>query len=1160
MFPRRPPTVLIALLAVVLTPAALAPAAERDKPTADDRPGVRSMSVTFDDPPFERGLSVERGKGSNLKPAKIGPDGTTAWRVEKGNVPGRLYLRAIRFRVTDPALLAEPRPVDVAVEYLADDVDRVFLYAATADGWTRVASGNKSKGGKWRTLKVQIDAPRFGDKSKSNDEGYGLQFVGVNGPVAVRSVRVDAYETRGREVDWGRLLRPADPIPVGAEGQPVFLFRPVDGNAVEIDIGSLAQQDRPVDWRMRLSTWDGKAVGSAVSGRTTVAAGGMTPLRIPLNLAGLPLGPYQASLELRLESDGPPMVTQTVDLGVLDGDAFALDKAKDEEFMFGLDVANMHIYDADTPVAAAWYKAMGVDVLRGLPHKGHPTAENMQAAYEFMDKNDLRAGIHMYPPMPNKQGEMDADLLAERTALLADWTARRAGRGAGRSPFIEIGNEPDLTGFWPGSMQSYIDAMVPLAKAAKAAREKAGLTADDILIANGGLSFAGREGDRRSREFLQLLPPDLLDAIAYHAHGPGVGAERRRLDILRDVMKGTAAEGLPVFDTETGVAGGDNSGLAEQARTAVEKLVYAQAQGMPTMIYFRLFMEGNNRYGMTENLNQPRPSVLAYRQLVRGLRGTRFARALHADADVPGGMPGLQAYLFRRPVDGGADGWALVYFTEEAARFDMTLRLAKGKTTVAAATLRDLYGNESPATVTGNGVTVKVTGEPTYLLWSADTPPEGVGFEPPMLTASADESLPTGRTSTVDVVVRNPTDRPMSARLEASAAARVPIEVRTPSRSVEVPVGGTVTVPVEVVVGEADAPLAMPRWWRLFPDAAGDSAASAKAVPESLPESGGGTTAGTWAWSDDGASLNFAKLVDGGARENRRVVGYATLDSPAAAALPVAADADWRMAWYVNGERVYSTLADGNGHGGPGAHAFELPLRRGVNVIAFECLAGTGGWDVEWYGPRERARLESGGVPADRLSLALRVGGEVLARRDVDLPLLAPLPDGGADGLTEESSAADLLRAVAARQPLAVAGEESVTNRYAAEPDQSRWYAGPADLSATAWLLRRGDGLMLVAAVRDDAAAAGDGVSVCVARPDGTPLFRGPLQKRPASDADSPLPADAVYVGVIPADQLAHGPLRVSLRVTDQDGREAVKQTLDAGDLDRPERGRLVNR
>lgn len=64
------------------------------------------------------------------------------------------------------------------------------------------------------------------------------------------------------------------------------------------------------------------------------------------------------------------------------------------------------------------------------------------------------------------------------------------------------------------------------------------------------------------------------------------------------------------------------------------------------------------------------------------------------------------------------------------------------------------------------------------------------------------------------------------------------------------------------------------------------------------------------------------------------------------------ASADWWMTWTVNGKQVYTTLPQGNGSAGsPTGHVFDIPLKKGRNIIAVKVLAGSQGWVIQIADP-----------------------------------------------------------------------------------------------------------------------------------------------------------------------------------------------------------------
>jgi hypothetical protein len=320
-------------------------------------------------------------------------------------------------------------------------------------------------------------------------------------------------------------------------------------------------------------------------------------------------------------------------------------------------------------------------------------------------------------------------------------------------------------------------------------------------------------------------------------------------------------------------------------------------------------------------------------------------------------------------------------------------------------------------------------------------------------------------------------------------------------------------------------------------------------------------------------SLDFARLF-GGYRERRPVLGFAYLDSSSAAVLPVAASADWWMAWYVNGKRVYSTLKTGNRHGSLADHIFELPLRAGQNIIAFQCLSGSAGWSIEWAGPRERALAVSGGVPPDRLHAVLEdEQGRRLAERVLPLELQPAIP---ALGPTADPKQPESWRFL---EPLGLLGEAEVTNRFAGEPDPSRWYQGPEDLSAVVWLREDGERLLLLTVVRDDMREpssgvgptdTGDALRVVFSGLDGKVLVDQTLTAAGKAGANQGearvlmrqwpgMGTVTCYLLPLGSDAVSESAFRLNLRVLDRD-RGLQKQTLDLGNVDRPKQGRLVHR
>ena len=445
--------------------------------------------------------------------------------------------------------------------------------------------------------------------------------------------------------------------------------------------------------------------------------------------------------------------------------------------------------------------------------------------------------------------------------------------------------------------------------------------------------------------------------------------------------------------------------------------------------------------------------------MVERLRYHKFVASLPFDEQT--GTQGVEAFLFAEQGASGAPTGrkTLVVWSLKPAQLNLNLQLDKVGQTVSNAQVYDLYGNASAPRLTGQTAGFVVGDEPVYLTWNSPGGAEAVEVVQPLLTVQNQQPLLAGQTTPLTLLARNPTDKPLRATLKIEVSSRLPLQVAPATRTIELAPGATQTVEIDATLGRADAPLALPRWWKVFldPDLDKLSAADYARVPDALP----GAKAGQYVWAPDNR-LDFAAL-GAGTREKRPAIAYATLDAPAAMTLPVAASADYWMAWYLNGQKVLDTLRTGNAGDSLAAHLFELPLKKGRNVLAVVVLSGSAGWDIEFGGPRERALALTNSAP-DKLSVSLQADGKVLAEQEVPLQLRAPIAS-----IATASEGYDDWQAL---EPTALLGEDEVTNFWVKEPDQSRWYRGEADLSAQVWLRESGDKLHLFVAATDDKSVA----------------------------------------------------------------------------------------
>ncbi|MEM6562556.1 MAG: hypothetical protein AAF656_13215, partial [Planctomycetota bacterium] len=670
---------LLVAVVCVLT-MGLTPPAE-----AKSAPGTDVVSVDFANG-GEAGIDVV-AENADVMPNIPGiGDGDPLGRglVVNGIDPQRQWMRLASLRITDEAFLAaDHAAVDLEVAYHLPAWGAVEVEVRTGNGWRSVTQlWGDSKN--WKTVTVRLTPEDMtGDMP--------IRFAAANGTLHLKYVRLTGYRASGPNVHWDRLLIVDELTPTTPDG--LFAFTPGDVGT-RVKVSNVAGEAAKVDWSLQLFDQSGQGVAQD-SGTATVPAGSSSRFLATLDTAGLPLGPYRG--ELALSVDGVSAGVTPIVLGLIDDGPRTLPRAADgDAYWFGLDASHGSLNPSGTPIMYAYYDLMGVDILRGTPNTSESIAglSDLDALAQRMYKlaeHGMRASFIMFPDDWRKDGtayENDRLKRLERLAAVAD---RFGGQGVGEVPMMELGNEPDLPQFYGDPVEQYVDAYHAAYDAIKATT---GGQKTDVGI--GGLCFHSAVGDRNARRILELLEPDKVDAWTYHAHGPGVESERkgyeRQVDAIRRHVRGNVDEQLakPMYETESGVAAAGFDNAQEQARTTVEKQVYAMSVGMRTLMYFRLVFGGpEGSYSMTMRLdasedhargewNQPRASVLAYRQLVRQLRHHEFVTMVDA------GVSGVEAYLFARD-----DRRVLVTFNTEPRRH--TLFVRTGPTD--AATITDMYGN-----------------------------------------------------------------------------------------------------------------------------------------------------------------------------------------------------------------------------------------------------------------------------------------------------------------------------------------------------------------------------------------------------------------------------------------------------------------------------------
>ncbi len=1008
--------------------------------------GPRDAFILFNKEPVMRGMDFDR---AGMSPVLLTVNGVQHWAWQGGESRGaETWWHALMLRMTDPRFRDSAMPaVDITVNFRHAPDAPVNLFGDTATGSREVASGwGRNEG--WQTMRTEVDDAKFArtdyhsEPAQRKSDGFDLRFNSCNAPVEARSVFVRGYD-RDVAPDFRRLLRFTS-LDMGRE---LFIVRPGEKLKLSLNLRNLARVPLKGDYALTLTDDLDKVLWKR--GAATEIGSGAYALLVAFDATGLKQGLYTLSLGVgRADKDGNREELLNPAINLLISEQSVIPKAKPGDFLYGVDPG----VDFRDDRWMQWLDFMGCDITRGNGANENP--DEWTAAFAAWDRHGIQNSVFWNVPYDRDPAVLETKTLA--AVANAEAVARKFGT---RARYWELGNEPDLFFFYP-DIELYEKGMTRIAKAVKHGNP-------DAVVMNGGLANGGGpEAHPNSAKFLHLVPADALDAIAYHGHGPLVSAERSAYNNIRAMLVENGKGKLPQMDTESGVSARTPGQMRIQARTAVEKTVFAQSVGSPTFMWFRLHIEGGDGdYTSTKNVHEPRSVVLSYRTMARVLKGLRFVRALDL------GIPGAEGYLF---AERGGGRRALVTWANDQGGGTATLRLGgAGGPGVANVRQVDLFGNVTARRDASSGVTtVPVDLDPVYLAWSDPGATGGVTVLPNPLSVSPTVYVSPGGSDAVTVRVRNTERTPLVATLTARAGAASGVSPVSAATPIRVGAGATQTVSIPVRVAAKQGGLLWPRRWTVFapvPTGSVPVADFPADIPARLLVNGVPLLPRAVTLVNDRVDL---APIGGGVAEKREAILFATIDSPSAQTVRIGSSADWWEQWFVNGVPVFDTLETGNG--GPQSileHTFTATLRAGRNLLAVRVLSGSGGWKLYCGGPEQIAEARGASDGGGSMTIELRRDGAVLARAKARVArrvrLLAPLPlaAGDSTALYERADPAGALR------------EEGVVNEWAKQPDSARWWHGPDDLSGDLWCRADAAAIYVVAAVHDDAFRPGEGAA-----------------------------------------------------------------------------------
>lgn len=1022
-------------------------------------PSPARAEILFERQPIEQGLSFDRSFAS---PETITVKGKPlqVWRVRKGADPKRGWLRILRCTMTDPAFMGSNMPV------LEGEIEYVHTASSSMDVLLHSTNGMLRAGSRWggspelRTIRFSIDCASF----SSDDGASDILLQASNEDWFIRSIRLRGFD-RTIAPDFKRLIRMDD---LQADDRTVFLFSPdeplrlsatLDNLALVPFAGTLAcrLQARPsLDPASRANP--PKAIEQTVPLNLSPATRQSIP--IVFNASDMPFGVADLSLVLKDKAE-KPVNTFRHTIGFAPDAGTPPPKAAKGEFLYGLDI---RLGRADTSSELmAWTRQLGCDLVRTGLHPNRP-----DEAREIMD-NYRRENLRMLAVLDVPK---ETDAAAFRASLKKAASFAATFAATEKPPFWELGNEPDLSFFFPAGMPRYLEGFSALADAIHAADP-------DACILNGGLANAShrKESAVRIREFFEGLARGSRtpDRIAYHAHGPLYHAEAKALRLMKEAAAEAGLSKPLWVDTETGVAasGPDQENL--QAATCVEKFVFAQSERHPFLIWFRLLFEHPESYGNLLRPREPRPAVLAYRQLVRTLRH-------HAHvAEIPLETPGLHAHLFESPSStAGTVSRVLVLWNDSPAQQTIRINLATAIRTPPEAF--DLFGNPWPLLHEPAGtIECAIPLHPIYVRWLAPAPAPNLPHRaPPLLELNAAGGSPkiefrnSSKTSG-KIIVRNPLSSPLDTKLLFEVdSIRTPLSVEPVSREIRLAPHAQTNIPFTLTARPPRNKVFMAPFWMLYGPLPDSSLKPEFLFPDTAdcPQSLLGVPARATAPDPDDGSFPLHRFCAWDGKPQTAVL-MTTLDAKSNTTIRIGASADWWMTWYVNGTEIYSTAPNGNGadQNPATAHCFDIPLKAGRNLLAVSVHSGSQGFRLAFAAPSIVQTAREGRIAPEALHLQMTLPGRSPVLLSIPVTPPVSLPLWPREYLSAPLETFECLPPILPAEP--------VQNLWVTQPDASKWWQGVADLSAKLWMGRISTSeKVAILAVFDETHTTGDFVEI----------------------------------------------------------------------------------
>ncbi|MBC2602904.1 sugar-binding protein [Puniceicoccus vermicola] len=441
---------------------------------------------------------------------------------------------------------------------------------------------------------------------------------------------------------------------------------------------------------------------------------------------------------------------------------------------------------AENALHIEWMQELGIDLVR------------LMAIGDWLEVREGEISAQDYKRMMDDLGEAGLDVFLLYADAVPGWTqdqfvwrqppddyeafgehARRLGTYFSQVPnlkYFEFWNEPDLE-FFHGDLEDYQKMLSTFYRNFKD-------TAPDIPVISGGLTVihpAEKEGFSEG----VIKSTSSYDIAGFHNHGSVYDYATR--NELVEAWLDEVGENRKIANTEAGSRSQyDLQGALAQAVTLVQKITYAKSRESSEFYawftlqdYWDMDRKADDSLGLVTSDNRPKPSFVAYNELIRRLANTT------PEGQIDLG-PNVTAYVFRKTEDGRYVYVAWPMIGRGSARFWVG---AEGDYQRV-----DMFGASETLATSEGAQMVSLKNEPIYLV--------AIDTDDPLVPSTNDDALlvvpeyVVGRGDlSIPVEISNRWEESIECRIEVFSPEGELIQERVEQissvmgREVEVPLG-----------------------------------------------------------------------------------------------------------------------------------------------------------------------------------------------------------------------------------------------------------------------------------------------------------------------------------------------------------------------------------